>query len=104
MHEAQPASYTRYQCRGPEMAELEQASQVANGWARAAADRPRRVLERACTAMGMTERRLSQLGQQLSDRTDAAEQQLRQGIQTFSDMSTRLRAARAQMAAQTGAP
>ena len=26
-----------------EMAELEQASQVANGWARASADRPRRV-------------------------------------------------------------
>jgi serine/threonine-protein kinase len=104
MHEAQPASYARYPCRGPEMAELEQASQVANGWARASADRPRRVLERACTAMGMTDRRLSLLAQQLSDRTDAAEQQLRQGIQTFSDMSTRLRAARAQMAAQTGAP
>jgi serine/threonine protein kinase len=104
MHEAQPASHARYPCRGPEMAELEQASQVPNGWARAAADRPRRVLERACTAMGMTDRRLSQLAQQLSDRTDAAEQQLRQGIQIYSDMSVRLRAARAQMLAQSGTP
>ena len=104
MHEAQPASYARYPCRGAEMGELEQASQVANGWARAAADRPRRVLERTCTAMGMTDRRLSQLAQQLSDRTDAAEQQLRQGIQIYSDMSVRLRAARAQMLSQSGTP
>ena len=48
----------------------------------------------------MSDRRLTQLGRALSDRTDGAEQSLRQGIQMYTDMSTRLRAAREQVAGQ----
>jgi hypothetical protein len=103
MHAAQPASLSRYPCRGPEVLELEQVSLGTQGWARAAADRPRRALERVCSAMGMSERRLSQLTEQLSTRTEAAEEQLRQGMQMHRDIATRLHAARAQAAAQSGA-
>jgi hypothetical protein len=98
LHEAQPATYARYPCRGAAITELEEASQVANGWARAAADRPRRAVDRACTSLGVSERHLAQLGRALSERTDAAEQQLREATQVYTDMNTRLIAARAQLA------
>ena len=101
LHEAQPPTYARYPCRDAAISELEEASQVANGWARAAADRPRRAIDRVCTSVGVSERRLAQLGRALSDRTDAAEQQLREATQQYTDMNTRLVAARAQLVGAT---
>ncbi len=98
LHEAQPATYVRYPCRDAAISELDEASQVPNGWARAAADRPRRAIDRVCTSLGVSERHLGQLGRALSDRTDAAEQQLREATQLYTDMNTRLVAARAQIA------
>ncbi|MBX7191828.1 MAG: protein kinase [Sandaracinaceae bacterium] len=93
LHEAQPTSYASYPCHDAAVDELAQATRLRNGWCAEATSRVARRVERACSDVSMSDRRFSQLTRTLGDRTDGAEQQLREGIERYRDLVERLEGA-----------